>query len=492
MKLKNRVAKILRRKKKSKNTLPTKPNTYPSLPMKISSLTPRAKNAVVQYLDNTISSLQKQVGALTGKIVTRNKKVRKVPINQFAREFSIGRMTWQNRAAKLQKEINYLEWQRSSWKKAEVNSDEPQLLPQVPEKIFRKLRETNSRTKALVRTPMREYNTTNNSLFPGNMNYNTAKGLYRKMMLKHHPNKGGSVSMFQKVKRDYERYLSEYNIRRSYEEGLKLLTMEPSRQVPLRNILGAISNIVLVGLFLSKKEKLPTYTFESLRLKQITYATTHGIKTHTRRMASILDKIESLGKKESWTVKSMLQGLIGLKKDRKIPHLQKKLRRLNRLIASVRKIKPTFILRRNGQDVLIDQVYLDALVADLMVMKLATETALLDARKAMKTKTNQNIKKIVEEGQLAKNDLMKWFKTFKSSSGGSTGQYGSLLMSTAPVQYMIQSLPSAVAQNNVGEQFVLPQQQGKVVNDAYGVVAGMTTFIALGLLHRIQRRVNRT
>lgn len=487
------------------SSIPPRPNTYPSLPMKIVSLAPETKQAAIKYLGDRISSLQKEVGNLTGKVASKGfwntrfrtgkdvkrKVTKSVPISTFARRFSTGRMPWQNRARKIQKEIDYLEWQRSQWRKAKTSSETPQLLPQVPEKVFRKRKiNTLNRKKAIVpreeRTLVRQYSKNNASMFPRGMKYNDAKALYRKLMLKYHPNKGGTVAMSQKVSQEYERYLTEYNIHNSYEEGLRLLTLKPTKQMPLEKILHTTSNIIMSGLFLSEKVTLPTYKFELLRLRQISYAETHGIETHTRKMMSVLDKIDALGDKQTWTVKSVLQGLIGIPKDKKIPRLQKKLRQLNRLIASVKRVKPTFILRRNGQDVLIDQVYLDALVADLTAMMLATTTALLDARKAMKHQTNKKIKKIVEEGHLAKNDLVQWFR---NNSGSGTGQYGTLLMSTAPVQYMIQSLPTTLIQNNQGEKFILPQQQGRVLNQAYDVVTGFTTFVALGLLHRLRRRV---
>lgn len=142
---KNRVKKLFAKKKNTANTAntakpPPRPEEYPSLPLKIESLSPTAKSTVIMYLDAKIARVQEKLGPLTGTVVTRNKNgtkvVKTVPVSAFEREFSIGGLPWQNRAAKLQKEVDYLEWQRSQWLKAKTNGVEPQLLPHVPEKIF--------------------------------------------------------------------------------------------------------------------------------------------------------------------------------------------------------------------------------------------------------------------------------------------------------------------------------------------------------------------
>lgn len=339
------------------------------------------------------------------------------------------------------------------------------------------------------------------TFFDEGMPYNQARKRFRQLMLQHHPNKGGNVNMFKKVKDQYDQYILRHNLETSYNKGLKLLETKPSKQMPLERILNDGSTMVIVSLLLSSRENLPTYKFEMLRLKQLSYAKMYGIKSHTRRMSSILSDIESLGGKGwkgKWTFKSVLQQLIGVKKDAIIPALQKKLARIDRIIKNVNRVKPTFILRVKGQEILIDRVYLDALLADLHTMKLATETALFDAKKALKKQTNRSMAKMVEDGQTAANDLMKWWETTKRNA--STSAYSRLLLTTGPIQYMIQSLPGALAENMSGQQFILPYgQQGSmytanvkqpsVLNTAYSYATGMTSLIALGLLHRIRRRV---
>jgi hypothetical protein len=580
VKLKNRVktlvSKLRRRGNKNvtpkrKGGPPPRPNMYPSLPMKLTTLPPKTKAAVITYLDHKIERVQNELGKLTGTVVVRNdtgrQMTKQVPIDTFAREFSIGGLPWQNRAAKLQKEVDYLQWQRSEWKSARTNapgvSSAPQLLPQVPERIFTRLayeagRNASRNTKktspttpatpaktskasrvstpmgmALVSVPMlpspaaatNGANGGRHTFFPEQMNYNSARALYRKLVLQLHPNKGGNANTFQRVMRQYEIYMTQRNLHREYEKGVQLLRLKPTKQMPLDKILNEGSAIVLSGTFHSIQLGLPTDKFDALRIEQVLYARMYGVKTYTRRMASIMAKIDAItepdkrsGRGKALTVKSVLKQLMGMKKEAYIPTLQGKIRRLNKIIESVKRVKPTFILKRNGKQVLVDQVYLDALLTDLHAMKLVTETALVDARKALKKKTNRNMQKMIKDGQAAKDDLMRWMRSTqtRTTKGKNNpiyrGQYGRLMMSTPPLEFMIQSLvPGGSLTDGAAIDYTASQQTGgqrgvvsanlgqfyfngvqpqvSVLDTAYSYASGVTSLIALGLLARIRGRL---
>jgi hypothetical protein len=490
--MKNRLKRLLQRKKRT-TTPPPRPENYPSLPIRINVLTPTIKSAVTTYLREKLNELYAKVGSLTGKQQYMNsqgkKSTKKVPINSFAKEFSIGRMSWQNRVTKMEKEIKYIEWQLQQWQNAPLRNT-PQFLPHVPEKVFRKLT-TNKKTTSTNMIVMPQQNNTKSSgPFKDTMTMNEIRKLYKKLLLQHHPNKGGSKNMFTKITSQYQYTITKRSINELYNEGIKLLTSTPSTQAERNGILNTVTSIVLSGRLLSDQERIPAQQFESLRLRQLSFARQYDLPIRSRhqRLKTILKQIDTLHKGKKWTVKSVLQDLIGLKRNNRIPSLLKRIETLDKIIRSVQKITPGFILQHNGQEILIDQTYINALLADLMAMKLTTTAALEDARKALKRKTNKNLEAFYKSSKLAQNEMIQWFKQ-DTAATSSKNHYKKLLLTSAPLQYIIQSLPAASGLSINTPSPPPPQQQPSILNQAYLSTVGMVSFVAIGLLHRIQRRV---
>jgi hypothetical protein len=478
---KNRVKRLLQRQKKQKGTTPPpRPETYPSLPLKL-VLTPSIKAAGVAYLRKKLNALYAKTGALTGKQTFINAQgkasTKTVPINSFAREFG------QKSLASMNTETKYVEWQLKQWEKAPL-SNTPQLLPHIPEKVFTRLPQQN-----IVTT--QHASSSSVGPFKDSMTLNDIKKLYKKLLLQHHPNKGGSANTFIKIRNQYRYVITKRSIDELYTEGTLLLTASPSTGAQTTELLNTISTVVLTGKLLSAQEQIPAGQFETLRLKQIGFAKAYKVpvKAQQQRLRTILKDIEALKSAAAgsrWTVKSLIRDLAGVKGNSKIQSLVRKADLLDKIIRSVRKLQPTFIFKHNGKELLIDQTYIDALVADLMAMKLTTYAALEDARKALKRKTNKNLQAFYKRSQLAQDEMMQWFT--RNTASSSTGQYKKLLISAAPLQYMLHMLPTASGHPEMIAP-PPPTTGSSILNQVYAGAVGMTSFIALGLLHRIQRRI---
>ena len=528
----SRVKKMLKRDQK-KRVVPNRPENYPSLPLSVESLSSSVKNNVVKLIEKDITAMKDRVRKLSGKNINyingkrRASRKKKSSISKFNREFSqslYGR-PWETQVTKLEREIAYLRWVQKQWSNANTTSKTKQSLPNIKSS---KIRKTLAESRGLKARFLETFRM---------LGADQAKAAYHRLLLIYHPNKReqqksrGVINIndkdfnaLQEAWMEYSansRANSENVVRNLYDRATSLLEERKRSEAERMKHLNQLTTIIMTAMHLQKKTSVDlSLDFDTLQGMTIDLAKYYKVKypnmTQDMMMKKILKtakRIESnLNNNKSGKIsrfaKSVLSlARIDLKKDsiqrvkqlfRMRNDIDEMLRVLSRLSQYMRKrTMVPFIYKNQGEELLVDEAYINGLVGELIVMR----TKIDDKIRAEK----KYIEKKLKEGLLGR-DLKKMYNQWKENSfnvnswkrkntgnnknmsyqdvvlaslGPSTIKLSPLLLLPGTTASMT---PQPLGATNVGKQVL------SIVNKATQHAIAAASMVRLAMLSKVMRR----